>query len=304
MGERYRDPIWGLSPMTVVPGRNPTRSTVQWFPLVWRLSAHLLQIPWADLVGDSATATYCAREGQRLFGGDYLLAWFDPAWEAEAIGAEVERGVNGEVVQVYPLGRIDAAGNADQWVKAAAISYVIGVTARLRRELGLRTRVVGYLTGPCTLSNYLAGQSEEPRLVESLVQLASQIVQGYGSLGVPAVAVFEERPLTDTMWINVLAPVFNVCSYYGQEVFYFASHPIPEALKEELRRRVRWVIAPGAGNSSLQVLNASALNESELLKGSLLGASQLIVTGWDVPPYTDPAVLRGVALALGKIVGP
>ncbi|MCL6562958.1 MAG: uroporphyrinogen decarboxylase family protein [Firmicutes bacterium] len=232
------------------------------------------------------------------------MAWFDPAWEAEALGTKVERGPLGEVIRFKTLGSPAPAGSPDQWVSSFPIRHVLGVTERLQREVGSRTRVVGYLTGLRTLSTYVTGPDHTVERLEPLAQLACQIAQAYGEAGVRAVAVFEEEPLDEARWVHALEPVLNLCNYFGQEVFFFAFHPLPDLVRRVLRRHgARWMVHPGSNEPSLVVWQVDGLEKTDLAQRAL-DQNNMVVTSWDVPPDADPSVIRAVGRRLGKVLEP
>ena len=275
-------------------------------PLTFKLSMALEQITWSELVTDPNLASFAIRATGDLFKVDALVNWFDEWMEAESFGVVVQRGDLGE----GELADVDYSNRDVTETVASGMpcQHVLDVTKRLCTEVGPNTAVLGYLTGGATLLARLYG-SDESRLIlqeiddgklssnraeqmEVVIKASIDMVNAYCERGVGGILIVEHDPLETYAHLDLFAPLFNVCSYFGVPTLLLTRSVIPT---ETVKALEKLGISQAIGSEN-QVGRAHVITETELRdrKSSFTADAQtneIVFTEWDLPVDTDPAAL-------------
>ena len=275
-------------------------------PLTFKLAMALEQITWRELVTDPNLASFAIRATGDLFQVDALVNWFDEWMEAESFGVAVQRGDLGE----GELADVDYSNLdvTETVVSGMPCQHVLDVTQRLCAEVDSNTAVLGYLTGGATLLARLYGPDESrlilqeiengkpspPRAeqMEVVIKASIDMVNAYCERGVGGILIVEHDPLDTYAYFNLLAPLFNLCRYFGVPTLLLTRSKIPTETEKMLEKLGIWQVI----GSENQVRSAHVITETELRDGksSLTAEAQtkeIEITEWDLPVDTDPAAL-------------
>ncbi len=275
-------------------------------PLTFKLSMALEQITWSELVTDPNLASFAIRATGDLFKVDALVNWFDEWMEAESFGVVVQRGDLGE----GELADVDYSNRdvTETVVSGMPCQHVLDVTQRLCAEVDSNTAVLGYLTGGATLLARLYG-SDESKLIlqeidngklssnkakkmEVVIKASIDMVNAYCERGVGGILIVEHDPLETWAYLNLFAPLFNVCSYYRVPTLLLTRSVIS---KENVNTLEKLGISQVIGSEN-QVGCPRVITETELSDGTSsftadAETKEIVFTEWDLPVDTDPAAL-------------
>ncbi|HXP31555.1 MAG TPA: hypothetical protein VN832_10725 [Stellaceae bacterium] len=236
-------------------------------PLSFRLAQRLEQVAPEEFAADPALAAFALRSAQKLFGADGTINWFDPALESASAGAD---GVPPEAI-----------------LKRPPLSVALDLARRLADEAGNDDLVLGYLTGPATLSRRLAFKHAS--------QIPLAMAKAYCEAKVSALLLAEEAPLGPETVVHceTLAPLLNLAAYYGIPVLLLPRHrPGPAFIKRIHELGVR-IARSGAG--AIVTLPIGERTPDECLAGWEKGSGRLVLSAWDIPPETAPEDVVAVA---------
>jgi hypothetical protein len=139
----------------------------EFLPLAHRFAAALEQVPAEEAERDAAAAVHAITAAVRRFGWSVAVTHWDLGVEAEALGAELDRGTSGASVTARRPG---TAAEAASVTTAAAVAHKMAVTRGIRGALGPRVGLAAMLTGPRTLSGLLKDGGRLGALYGSLIR--------------------------------------------------------------------------------------------------------------------------------------
>jgi hypothetical protein len=139
----------------------------EFLPLAHRFAEALEQVSAEEAERDAAAAVHAITAAVRRFGWSVAVTHWDLGGEAEALGAELDRGTSGASVTARRPG---SAGEAASVTTIAAIVHKMAVTHGIRGALGPRMGLAAMLTGPRTLSGLLNDSGRLGALYGSLIR--------------------------------------------------------------------------------------------------------------------------------------
>lgn len=278
-------------------------------PIAFTLGLKLEQTSWDEIAEDPSFAAFVVQSTRRLFKSDAVFTWFDGWLEAEAAGMAPKRDAQGRVATAPkpPANLPDAAAFA----KSAPIARVLDLTKRLCEETRSEAAVIGYLTGPTTLTTRLAGGAAtgrkgsakpaalDPEAVRRVAALSIALARQYGELGVSALVLAEEVPVAGAEAIRPYDALVNAAEYYGIPTYLLCRHAIDAVERDGLSKLgFRAVAAPSGSDPKLQVIDDGALRDPSGASAWLAArpgarGSRLFMTGWDIEPDVSPEAVMG-----------
>jgi len=272
-------------------------------PIAFSLGIKLEQTSWDEITEDPSFAAFVLQSTRRLFKSDALFTWFDGWLEAEAAGLAPKRDAQGGVTTApqAPASLPDATA----FVKATPITRVLDLTRRLCEETRNETAVIGYLTGPTTLTTRLAGAAaRDPEAVRRVASLSIALARQYGELGVSALVLAEDVAVASAETIRPYDALVNAAEYYGIPTYLLCRHAIDVALRDGLRKLgFRAVASPSGPDPTVQLIDDGALGDPAHAPAWLAArpgarGSRLFTTGWDLAPDISPEVVMGWRTAI------
>jgi uroporphyrinogen-III decarboxylase len=151
-----------------------TLSRPPFIPWVSTFAAKLEQIPVREMLSDATLLTRSLQNAQKLFGYDGIPIVFDPTFEAEACGCEVNWNDSGKLPEVAtsPLGEGATVEDLDisEFERQERISVALDTASRISIIKGREIPLLGVVTGPITLTRLLGGDSVIARLEDHSVK--------------------------------------------------------------------------------------------------------------------------------------
>jgi len=176
-------------------------------PLTYRLAGRIAHVEWEDLASDPATASHAVRQLQRVLGQSAVVSQLRLGFEAEACGADLQRGRDGS-----PQGLVSPVpppADATVFLAARLVAHALDVTRRLSSELRGSSLVIGIVTGPRTL----APMFTDPNCLSGLY---TALFRGYAEAGVAAVLAVESDVRSGTVAaLGTLRSALNLSGYFG-----------------------------------------------------------------------------------------
>lgn len=175
---------------------------------------------WEEIRDDPSLLSFIVRNGQRLLRSNAIVNWFDPALEAEATGVRVNRGAFGipQGVSLPVGGQLPSSGSLKQ---RDPVSHALEVAERLCQEVPEEVAVVGYLTGPSTLSYLLFGQPCQLGTDEFdyCVAVAAELARAYCESGVGGLLLAEDTLHPGSrLALGRLNLLVNIAQFYAVPV--------------------------------------------------------------------------------------
>jgi hypothetical protein len=236
-------------------------------PLTFRLAQRLEQVAPEEFAGDPALAAFVLRSAQKLFGADGTVNWFDPALESASAGSD--------------------PASPEALLKRPPLNAALELARRLAGDAGNDELVLGYLTGPATLSRRLA--------FEHASQIPLAMAKAYCEANVSGLLLAEEAPLGPETVVHceTLAPLFNLAAYYGIPVLLLPRHRPDPAVVERMHAMGARIAGPGPGE--IVTLPIGERARAECVAGWERGSGRLVLSAWDIPPETAPEDVVAVA---------
>jgi hypothetical protein len=230
-------------------------------PLFFRAALHAAQVSWQSAVSDAEAVTSALRRMQRLIQADGVVSWFDSWFEAEVVGARVERDAHGRVMGT-PLAPQRLPHSA-RFLEAPPVRHVLDVARRLCDATREQSTVIAAVSGVRTLAAHMVGPRAPDSAYATAQEAASDIIgalaRSYGESGVGAIAVIEETAMADPIDARSFAPVAEVARKLDVPMILLSRHPMPPSVESAIRAvGVSHVAAPG-GRGSVCAIPATML---------------------------------------------
>lgn len=254
-------------------------------PLLYGVCAQIEARSPAEVTADPTRLGKCLSELKRASGTTALTVAAPTLMEAEALGAEVDRGqwpprwVSPSQVSILGLSDFD-----DLWRRSDALAASIEVS---RRTASVDSEVVllPALTGPASLLRQLFGEVEyESAHWEFAGRALAALARQFCTAGVSGLLFCEsERPDDEAGWQAALATISNIARF----------HRLPALLAAGDANASRYpdatVPCPPAGEACDRPHGASLSPEfsawEEQLNG--VGAARVLVTAAEVDAHAD-----------------
>lgn len=278
-------------------------------PLTFRLSLHLEQVTWQEMLLDPNLASFSIRATSGLFQADAFVNWFDEWMESESLGVLIERDRFGRGT-LAENGNIDVLANSEI-TAGEPCRLVLDVTERLCAEVGDQTAVLGYITGGATLLARLYGHEEAKVILEEVdngklstqrkikmdvaVKASVDLVNAYCDRGIGAILIAEHDTVVTYNYLNLFSPVFNLCKYFRVPIFLVSRSPVPAETIEMMEKLGIHFVGPSSnGIPDVHVITEKELCGEQEINMPEAMKKRFVFTEWDLATDTDPAALSAV----------
>ena len=198
-------------------------------PIVFSLGAKVENVSLDSFLSNPAKISSALRQMRGHLGADGVACYFDPYLEMEALGATLQRHLQGRSPTIHwaqPARAGEMPGSLRSPEEAAKSGRVpVGVEV-IRRMNALPNRdflLMAGVAGPLTLAARLTQWSESADLPDDALELAGSVVTQVASTFVEAgadVMVIEETVFPASSgrgfdsWADLLAPLINIVRFY------------------------------------------------------------------------------------------
>jgi hypothetical protein len=200
-----------------------------YLPLGFRAALQAAQISWQSAVSDAEAVAAALRRMQRLIQADGVIAWFDSWFEAEVVGARVERDAQGRAIGT-PLAPQRLPHSA-RFLEATAVRHVLDIARRLCEATREQSTVIAAVSGVRTLAAHMVGprapDSAYAAAQEAAADIIGALARSYGESGVGAIAVIEDTAMADPIDARSFVPVADVARKLDVPAILLSRHPMP-----------------------------------------------------------------------------
>lgn len=265
-------------------------------PWVCSFAAKLEQLPIRRALSDATLLSKSLRNCQKLFGYDAIINIFDSTLEAEALGCKIEWAGSEEAPRVISHPLAEGASTLDfdlsQFDKRGRIPVVIETTKRLSIEKGREVAIIGFITGPLTLSRYLtncwpvsgwkSGTESVTELIELVQKVIVRLCRLYCECSVDAIVIADEMfSQMDVDLYRMVAPgmrtVWNITRFHN-------AHSIILTNKAESNRFESIFELPASGvvlsgNTDYSAIKTAALRHNRCFSFGISCSSMTDIPG-------------------------
>lgn len=281
-------------------------------PILFKFAARLEQMTWDDFTSDPADTAAALRNAQTASDADLVVNWFDTWAECEALGAEVVRDSDGNVLSYIPPRRI---AQPLALLKSGLLPRLRESAVRLQGDRRPGTLLGGFLTGPCTFAKRIGGGSDiqsdrdgglaaaqQSEATQLAVQWAIELIRGYGEIGLDLSIIAEEEPGAGVFYrdhAKTLQPLVNLSRYYRHPLIVLSHGQLKDDIAE-----VTIGGAPPIGTIRMipeELFTSSAQSSTEQRAPLLARAAAgriLMLSSWEVTPEAEPERLRELGMRL------
>ena len=273
-----------------------------YLPILFSLSMRLEHMVWQEIESDAVLVAFALRNGITVFNTNGVINWFDTWMEAEALGLDLSRDENGQVLSVN--GQINRDVDPEQFVKNGQVSIAVDVAKRLSSELAERSVVFGYLTGGSTMAEKCFPQDlkqklfakDQPQdisdddkgLIDLVARCSLQMAREYCESGATALLLVEEIEPSKVI-LDAYEPLFNLANYYSIPVLSLHREPPSKSAAAVLEKFGCFAMLnekndAEEGNVVLsESIFLSADGSDAELNNIVSNQNRLITTYWDLP---------------------
>lgn len=260
-------------------------------PLLYGVAAQIEALPPAEVTADPTRLTKCQGELRRVLGTAPFVVAAPAAMEAEALGADVDRGSWPPRVRApATAGVIETVDFDTLWPRSEALAASLEATQRLARTQAGEPVLLAALTGPASLLAELFGETaaKDAAAYEFAGRALSALFRQFAQGGASAVLFCERRlpaAADDAAWRGALNTISNIARF----------HRLPALLCFDGDAASDWpaatVACPSVGNAAGDGRPQGACVPADPAQWTCLsggaGSARIVVTAREVPADSD-----------------
>lgn len=264
-------------------------------PLLYGVAAQIEALPPAEVTADPTRLTKCQGELRRVLGTAPFVVAAPTAMEAEALGAEVDRGSwPPQVLAPATAGVIETVDFETLWSRSEALAASLEATRRLARSQTGEPVLLAALTGPASLLAELLGEAAvaDAAAYEFAGRALSALFRQFAQGGASAVLFCERRlpaAADEAAWRSALNTISNIARF----------HRLPALLCFDGAAVADWptatVACPPIGHEAGDGRPQGACIPADPAQWSCLsgdaGGARIVVTAGEVPADSDIELL-------------